>query len=207
MQHLTDAVIAFIHHFGYLGLFVAMTGGNIGAPVGSEVILPVAGALVATGVLHNLYAVVLGAVLGELTGGTIGYAVGRYGGRAAVHRFGHYVLFHEAEMAKVERFFARYGSFAIFICRFIPMIRGIVAIPAGIARMPLLPFYLWTALGSLIFCGVLVELGYGLGHNLDKVLPLLHRSSTVVIGLTVLVVAIAGYFTIVRRKKAAAPVR
>jgi len=184
-------LLALVDHAGYFGLFLAMAAGNIGAPVGSEIIIPAAGAFVATGHLHSLAGVIAAAVLGELAGGTAGYAIGRYGGRAFVHRYGHYVLFHEAEMAKVERFFAHRGSFAIFFCRFIPVVRGIVAIPAGIARMPLGAFYLWTALGSLGFCGILAYLGDALGKNFNVILPVLHRFSLLVIVL--LVVAVGSY--------------
>lgn len=165
--------------------------------MGSELILPAAGALVATGHLGSLAVVIAVAVLGELAGGTAGYAIGRYGGRPFVHRYGHYVLFHEAEMAKVDRFFARYGSFAIFLCRFIPLVRGIVAIPAGMARMPLAAFYLWTALGSLGFCGLLAYAGDALGKNFDVIVPVLHRFSLLVVGL--LIAAIGLYFYLRRR--------
>lgn len=198
MQHLPAILVALVDHAGYFGLFLAMAIGNVGAPVGSEIIMPAAGALVATGHLHSLAVVIGAAVLGELGGGTAGYAIGRYGGRPFVHRYGHYVLFHEAEMARVESFFGRYGSFAIFLCRFIPVVRGIVAIPAGIARMPLAPFYIWTALGSLGFCSALAYAGELLGKNFDVILPVLHRFSLAVIVL--LVVAVGVYFYARRRR-------
>ena len=196
MQQFSSALLALVDHAGYFGLLLTMAIGNIGVPIGSEIILPAAGALVATGHLHSLTATIAVAVIGELLGGTVGYAIGRYGGRAFVHRYGHYVLFHEAEMARVEQFFARYGSFAIFLCRFIPVLRGIVAFPAGIARMALGPFYLWTALGSLGFCAALIYLGHLLGKNFGVILPALHRFSLLIIAL--LVVAVAAYF-ILRR--------
>jgi membrane protein DedA with SNARE-associated domain len=198
VQHLPAILVALVDHAGYLGLFLAMAVGNIGAPVGSEVILPAAGALVATGHLHSLAIVIGVAVLGELAGGTVGYAIGRYGGRPFVHRYGHYVLFHEAQMAQVDRFFGRYGSFAIFLCRFIPVVRGIVAIPAGIARMPLAAFYIWTALGSLGFCGALAYAGDALGKNFDVIVPALHRFSLLVVVL--LAAAVVVYFVLRRRR-------
>ncbi|MBV9148781.1 MAG: DedA family protein [Candidatus Eremiobacteraeota bacterium] len=200
MQQLSAALLALVDHAGYFGLLLTMAIGNIGVPVGSEIILPAAGALVATGHLHSLAATIAVAVLGELLGGTVGYAIGRYGGRAFVHRYGHYVLFHEAEMVRVEAFFTRYGSFAIFLCRFIPVLRGIVAIPAGIARMALVPFYLWTALGSLGFCAALIYVGHTLGKNFGVIVPALHRFSLLIIILLVVVIVL--YF-ILRRRAAA----
>ena len=156
MHALSTFFLNLVDHAGYAGLFLAMTLANIGAPVGSEIVLPAAGALAATGHLSSVWLAIAIAVAAELVGQSIGYAVGRFGGRPFIDRFGKYVHFHHAEMEKVERFFARYGKFAIFICRFVPVIRGIVGIPAGIAEMPLVPFYFWTFCGSLIFCGGLI---------------------------------------------------
>ncbi|MBV8689983.1 MAG: DedA family protein [Candidatus Eremiobacteraeota bacterium] len=202
MQQISATLLALVDHAGYAGLLLVMAIGNIGVPVGSEIILPAAGALVATGHLHSLAATIVIAVIGELLGGTVGYAIGRYGGRPFVHHYGHYVLFHEAEMARVEQFFARYGSFAIFLCRFIPVIRGIVAIPAGIARMPLLPFYLWTALGSLGFCAALIYIGHLLGKHVGVIIPAFHRFSLLIIVLIVLAVVL---YIVLRRRRTAAP--
>jgi membrane protein DedA with SNARE-associated domain len=130
------------------------------------------------------------AVLGELTGQTAAYAVGYYGGRPVVERFGKYVRFDHRELDRVDGFFAKYGTFAIFICRFIPVVRGVVGIPAGIARMKLVPFYLWTLLGSVVFCGGLAWLGFAAGNHIDTLKADLHKwSSEFLILLIVLVVA------------------
>jgi len=97
-----------IDHVGYFGLFIAMTLGNIGAPVGSEVVLPAAGALTATGHLPNLPATISVAVAAELVGQTLAYAIGRFGGRPFVEKFGKYVHFHHKELDKAHAFFERY---------------------------------------------------------------------------------------------------
>jgi len=206
LEHLSAFFLSLVDHVGLVGLFVAMAAGNIGAPIGSEVIIPAAGALVATGHLPSLWQVVLVAVLGELAGGTLGYAIGRLGGRPFVHRYGHYVMFHEEEMAQVDRFFGKYGSFAIFLCRFIPVIRGVVSIPAGIARMPLLPFYCWYALGSLGFCGALALVGHALGNNLDAIVPWLHKFTLVIAAVIVIAVLYAVFRIIKARRKPAAKI-
>lgn len=190
--HFQHAVMALIHQYGYGGLFLAMTLANIGAPVGSEVVLPAAGALVATGDLSNLWATISVAVAGELSGGAVGYAIGRFGGRPFVERFGKYVRFHHSHLDRGDAFFDRYGTFAIFICRFIPVVRGIVAIPAGIARMNIAAFALWTALGSTIFCGGLILLGNELGMHVHQLTELLHRGTKLMLILSVvLIVALA----------------
>jgi membrane protein DedA with SNARE-associated domain len=186
----TDMVLRLIDHVGYAGLFVAMALGNIGAPVGSEVILPAAGALVATGHLKNLWVTIAIAVVAELVGQSAAYAIGRFGGRPLVARYGHYVRFHEAELARVDAFFARFGSFAIFICRFIPVIRGVVGIPAGIARMALGPFYLWTLLGSALFCGGLILIGNALGAHVDALTPVFHKYGLAAAALAILAIVV-----------------
>ncbi|HEV3153119.1 MAG TPA: DedA family protein [Candidatus Baltobacteraceae bacterium] len=191
MHALSTFFLGLLDHLGYGGLFVAMTLANIGAPVGSEIILPAAGALVATGHLSNVWIAIAVALAAELVGQSIAYAVGFYGGRPFVDRFGKYVRFHHAELERVEQFFAKYGKFAIFICRFVPVIRGIVGIPAGIAEMPLAPFYFWTFLGSLVFCGGLILLGNVLGEHAHAVIDNLRRYALVIFGIAV--IAIAGY--------------
>ena len=199
MHEFTTFFLNLVDHAGYGGLFIAMTLANIGAPIGSEIVLPAAGALAATGHLSSVWLAIVLAVAAELTGQSIGYAVGRFGGRPFVDRYGKYVHFHHAEMEKVERFFARYGRFAIFICRFVPVIRGIVGIPAGIAEMPLAAFYLWTFCGSLIFCGGLILAGNLLGTHSHEVIGAVQKYALLIIALAVLAAIL---FVFVRTRRA-----
>ncbi|MEO9262574.1 MAG: DedA family protein [Candidatus Baltobacteraceae bacterium] len=199
MEHIQSAIIGLVDHFGYVGLFIGMALGNIGAPIGSEIVLPVAGGLTATGHLPFLWATIAVAVLGELAGGTVGYALGRFGGRALVDNYGKYVHLSHENLNRVHAFFGKYGNFAIFICRFVPVIRGIVSIPAGLAEMDLAPFYFWYFLGSLGFCGGLILVGNGFGGHLDQMLPLVHRFGLVVFGIAV--VAIVAIVVAIRLKK------
>lgn len=203
MAHLQSAIIALVDHYGYAGLFVAMALGNIGAPVGAEVVMTVAGALVATGHLSSLWLAIAVGVVGELAGASVGYAAGKYGGRSLIDRYGKYVHLTHANLDRVHAFFEKYGSFSIFICRFIPVIRGIVSIPAGIAEMSLGPFYLWYAFGSLIFCGGLVLLGNAVGRDLNKLTPLLHKGGLVLLGAALVLGAVVAFIAM-RRKKASA---
>ncbi|HEX4013946.1 MAG TPA: DedA family protein, partial [Candidatus Cybelea sp.] len=193
---------SFIDAYGYLGLFVALVLGNIGVPVGAEIILPVAGGLVATGHLSSVWLTIAIALAGELAGNTAGYAIGRFGGVPVIERYGKYVHFTHDRLLIVHRFFERWGTFAVFICRFLPVLRGIVSIPAGIAEMNLAHFYLWTFLGSLVFCSAMILLGHALGAHLDAVLPLLHRGAYVLLGLAVVAV-IAGVVVFRLRRRPA----
>ena len=191
MEHLQQAVVSLIDAYGYVGLFVGLALGNMAVPIGTEVILPVAGGLTATGHLSSLWLTIAVALSGELAGSSAGYAIGRYGGVPLIERYGKYVHFTHARLMMMHRFFERWGTFAIFVCRFLPVLRGIAAIPAGIAEMNLALFYLWTFLGSLIFCSALILLGHALGAHLSAVLPLLRRGAYVLLGVVV-VAAIAG---------------
>jgi membrane protein DedA with SNARE-associated domain len=190
VEHLQQAILRLVDTYGYLGLFVALALGNIGLPIGTEIVLPVAGALTATGHLSNLGLTIVVSLAGELAGGSVGYAIGRFGGVPLIERYGKYLHFTHDRLMVVHRFFERWGTFAIFVCRFLPVLRGIAAIPAGIAEMNLGLFYLWTFLGSLIFCSLLILLGNALGSHLDTVLPLLHRGAYFALGIAVLAVVI-----------------
>jgi membrane protein DedA with SNARE-associated domain len=202
VEHIQQAIVALIDQYGYIGLFAALALGNVGVPIGTEIVLPLAGALTATGHLSNLWLTIAVALAGELGGGSIGYAIGRFGGVPIIERYGKYVHFTHARLMRVHSFFERWGTFAIFVCRFLPVVRGIAAIPAGIAEMNLALFYLWTFLGSLIVCTFLILLGNALGSHLDAVLPLLRRGGYVVLAVAV-AAAIVTIFVMRRRPSTA----
>jgi membrane protein DedA with SNARE-associated domain len=199
VEHLQQTVVSLIDSYGYVGLFVGLALGNMAVPVGTEIILPVAGALTATGHLSNLWLTIAVALAGELAGGSVGYAIGRFGGVPLIERYGKYVHFTHGRLLAVHRFFERWGTFAVFLCRFLPVLRGVVAIPAGIAEMNLALFYLWTFLGSLIFCTVLILLGNGLGTHLSAVLPVLHWVGYIVLGLAA--VAVVAVIVVMRSRR------
>lgn len=188
MEQFQNAVVALVDHYGYLGLFLGLTLGNIGFPAGAEILVPVAGGLVATGHLHSLAIVFAAALGGELFGGTLGYAIGRFGGRAVAERYGRYVGFHHERLEAVHAFFERWGSFAVFLCRFIPMVRGLSPFVAGVAEMELGPFYLWTLLGSAIFCGGLLLIGNAFGAHLMQALPEVHRWAYAIAAVAVILI-------------------
>jgi membrane protein DedA with SNARE-associated domain len=203
VEHLQQAIVALIDHYGYLGLFVGLALGNIGLPIGTEILLPLAGALTATGHLSNLWLTILVALAGELGGGSVGYAIGRFGGVPLIERYGKYIHFTHGRLLRVHAFFERWGTFAIFVCRFLPVLRGIAAIPAGVAEMNLALFYLWTFLGSLIFCTFLILLGGALGAHIDAVLPLLRRGGYIVLGVAV--VAVVATILVMRKRTSTTP--
>ena len=208
MEHLTQTLHDLIVHFGYAGLFVVVLLGNLGMPAALEIMVPTAGGLAAqghlapVGVLAGWVVVAIVATLGELIGASILYAIGFYGGLPFVHRFGKYIRFSQHEYDRVQTFFERYGRPTVFWCRFVPFIRGVSSLPAGISRMPKRYFLTYTLLGSAIFCFGLSYLGNVAGNNLDTIVGGLHKAALlIVIALVVLVVG-AVVVLRARRKKA-----
>jgi membrane protein DedA with SNARE-associated domain len=203
-------VNSLVVHFGYAGLFVAMFLGNMCMPTGTEVVMPTAGALAATGHLPSLGTIpgwiLVGAVgtLGELCGGLVLYLVGWYGGLPFVHRYGKYVHFREHEFERVHAFYEKHGRTMVFWCRFIPFVRGIAALPPGLSRMPKRYFLTYTALGSAIFCFGLAALGDYAGHNVDAITAYVHDFATaIIIGIVIVAIVAAAVWRVRRARRAA----
>src|ERR1700738_4458867 len=181
MEHLSQIFHDLVVHLGYPGLFIVMFLGNIGTPVGTEVVMPTAGALAAQGHFPALLSlpgwilVALVGTVGEICGATTLYEVGYHGGLPFVHRYGKYVGFKEKELGHVQAFYKRFGHWGVLLAGFVPLVRGVASLPAGLSRMPLISFIPLTALGSLIFCFGLAYLGEIAGKNLDAITASLHK--------------------------------
>jgi membrane protein DedA with SNARE-associated domain len=195
METLSGFFHALVVHFGYAGLFVVMTLGNVGMPTGTEVVMLTAGALAGSGHLPSALGIpgwlLVGLVgtLAEVCGGLILYSIGYYGGLPFVHRYGKYIRFREHELERVHAFYEKYGRATVFWCRFVPFVRGLAALPPGLSRMPKRYFITYTALGSAIFCFGVAYLGDVAGHNIDAITGYVHTSGLVI--LLGLIVAIA----------------
>jgi membrane protein DedA with SNARE-associated domain len=146
---------------GWLGLTAAMAVEGVFPPIPSEVVLPLAGAEVASGTLSFLVAV-LAATAGSVLGAWALYALGRSGGRPAVLRFGPLLRLDAARLARADVWFARRGDLLVLLGRLVPGVRALVSVPAGMARMPFWRFTLLTAAGSLVWNAGLIELGAAL---------------------------------------------
>jgi membrane protein DedA with SNARE-associated domain len=210
MAHLTQIFHDLVVHFGYAGLFVVMFLGNMGAPAGTEIVMPFAGALGAQGHLAGIPDVPTWVLVGlvgtvaEVCGATALYAVGYYGGVPFVERYGRYVGFKHSALMKVHGFYERFGTITVFWCRFVPFVRGVASFPAGLSRMQKRYFITYTALGSAIFCFGLAYLGNMAGSNIDGILGVLHKLTLVIAGLVV-VALVAGFLVWrARRSKAGA---
>jgi len=180
-----------------------MAIGNFGIPVGTEIVVPAAGALAATGHLSNWYLAATVATLGELAGGFLLYLAGFYGGRPFVARWGRLLKMDEKKLDAFHAFYARHGGIVVLVCRFIPFVRGVSALPAGVSRMRKLDFILYTLVGSAIFCFGLAWLGYSFGSHINEIIPQIHRFST--LAIVVLALAFVAWlaYRLVRGRSAA----
>jgi membrane protein DedA with SNARE-associated domain len=155
-------IIAVISASGYAGIAFLMAIESACIPLPSEIIMPFSGYLVSTG-RFNLYLVATAGAIGCNLGSIVAYEVGKHGGRAFVARWGRYVLLNMDHLDQAERFFARWGSITVLVCRLLPFVRSFIAFPAGVARMPLLRFHIYTFIGSWPWCFALAWVGMKLG--------------------------------------------
>ena len=160
-------IVAVISAGGYLGIVFLMAIESACIPLPSEIIMPFAGYLVSIGKL-SLISVATAGALGCNVGSTVAYYVAAKGGRAVLERWGKYVLISRAELERTEHFFARYGSATVFFGRLLPVVRTFIAFPAGLARMPMRQFQIYTFLGSWPWCFALAYAGYLLGARWES---------------------------------------
>jgi membrane protein DedA with SNARE-associated domain len=167
ITYLAGIIVAVISAGGYIGVALLMAIESACIPLPSEVIMPFAGYLVSTGRFTLIGAATAGAI-GCNLGSTVAYYVAMYGGRPAIDRWGRYVLLRHSDLDRAERLFARYGSIMVFVGRLLPVVRTFIAFPAGLARMRMLPFQVYTFVGSWIWCFVLAYVGAELGDRWDS---------------------------------------
>jgi len=162
---LADTILA----IGYPGIALLMALESSFFPFPSEVVLPPAGYNAAKG-LMNGYLVLGAGVLGSVVGALFNYFVAVRLGRPLLHRYRRYLLMKEGSLDRAEEFFRRHGEISTFVGRLIPLIRQYISLPAGLARMRLDLFVLYTALGAGIWSAVLTWIGWYLGRHADLLL-------------------------------------
>jgi membrane protein DedA with SNARE-associated domain len=176
---LSALIIASISALGYGGVVLMMAIESACIPLPSEVIMPFSGSLVASG-RFDLNLVAIAGAVGCLLGSYVAYFVGAYGGRRFLERYGRWVLIAPHELAAADRFFDRWGSPAVFLSRMLPVVRTFIAFPAGVARMRLMPFTVYTLAGSYIWCLALAYAGFKLGQHWKELGPYFHRFDTAI---------------------------
>ena len=177
LAFIDQIVIPFLNNLygavGYVGVLIAMAIESAMVPLPSELILPYAGFLVSdTSQIEPLtrgpwsfWIVAIVATIGNTLGSLIAYAIGAYGGRPFLERYGRYLLIRPHEIELADRFFEKYGNATVFIGRLLPIVRTFISFPAGVARMPIGPFIIYSTAGAFIWSILLVYAGTVLGAH------------------------------------------
>jgi membrane protein DedA with SNARE-associated domain len=194
----------FISSYGYLAIFILMLAESACIPVPSELTMLFAGALSAgavAGVHLNLVLAIVAGVAGNVTGSYLAWGIGIYGGRAAWHRWGRYILLRDDDIDRAERWFGRHGAKAVFFGRLLPVVRTFISLPAGLARMPAGRFGIYTVLGCIPWTAALACTGYLVGKNWGNVMSALHGPSYAFAALCGLLVIFAIVMLLRRRRR------
>ena len=186
-----------IGSMGYPGIFLLMAMESSIIPVPSELVMPPAGYLIHQGRMDWLPAILAGA-FGSLAGAYANYFVARWLGRPLVIRYGRYVWITEEHFDKVEGFFLRHGEISTFIGRLLPVIRHLISIPAGIARMNHWRFTLYTMVGAALWVSILAWIGYFIGKKEELIAEYAHEA---VIGVVIFSAILASVYTVLHRRK------
>jgi membrane protein DedA with SNARE-associated domain len=190
LEFLGRLIISVISHIGYPGIVLLMGIESACIPLPSEVIMPFSGYLVFTG-RFSLWGATLAGAVGCNLGALVAYYAGAWGGRPLAEKYGRYVLVSRHDLDLADRWFSRYGDWTVFFARLLPMVRTFIALPAGIARMNVWRFNLYTFLGSLPWCLALAYAGLKLGPRWVDLRVYFHRVDAL---LGVLIVAALAWF-------------
>ncbi len=185
IKELAQGLVDLIFDWGYLGIFLLMAVESSFVPFPSEIVLIPAGYLASQGDM-NVWMIMISALGGSLIGAFINYYLALTLGRKILIRYGKYFFISEETLLKMENFFAKHGHISTFTGRLIPGIRQLISIPAGLSRMNLVEFSLYTSLGAGIWALILTLLGYFLGENQELIHQYLKQITIGVIGLLVI---------------------
>jgi len=190
IEILSVLIVATISRLGYAGVVLLMAIESACIPLPSEIIMPFSGYLVSRGEF-NLWLVGLAGAVGCVLGSLVAYWVGMYGGRPLVEKYGRYLLVSNHDLDLADRWFDRFGEVIVFASRLLPAVRTFIAFPAGVARMNLKKFVIYTFAGSLPWCLGLAYVGQRLGEKWDKdpTLKTLFHRFDFVIGIIVVAAA------------------
>lgn len=198
MTSLTDFVYNIATSLGYPGIFLLMVMESATLPVPSEIVLPLGGYLVYTGQLE-FWSVVVVATLGSLVGTMIDYGIGHYLGRPAVLRYGRIVRFSHERLETTEKWFSGHGDSVVLLARFVPLLRTLIAFPAGIVRMDPKRFIAYSAVGIFVWDVALVYLGVVAGQN-SKTIGTVLQSYFLPLGIAaIVIIAIMAYRTLSKK--------
>lgn len=176
---LATFIISAISHLGYSGVALMMAIESACIPLPSEIIMPFSGFLVSKG-QFTLIGVAIAGSVGSLLGSLLAYWIGFYGGRKFIEKYGKYILISKHDLNIADNFFNKYGSAAVFFSRMLPVVRTFISLPAGIAKMNLSKFVVYTFIGSVPWCFALAYLGKNLGDHWDTLGVYFHKFDAVI---------------------------
>ncbi|GHS89726.1 membrane protein [Campylobacterota bacterium] len=197
LAEIVNFIVETVAQMGYLGIFLMMFLESSFFPFPSEVAMIPAGYLASKNEM-NIFAAIACGILGSLLGSLFNYYLATSLGRKALLKYGRYVFFTEETMQKVEIYFARHGHISTFIGRLIPVVRQYISLPAGLAKMPILLFSIFTTLGAGIWVVVLTLLGYFMGANEEMIKPYLNGAIAIALAFAFAIAII--YFALYKRK-------
>ncbi len=175
MDSIVQFILTYIGYGGYTGIFLLMFLESSFFPFPSEVVVPPAAYLAAKGDM-NLYMVILSATAGSLSGGLFNYYISYKMGYPFLEKYGKYVGLSNNALKKSCQFFQKHGAISTFIGRLMPGIRQYISLPAGLAKMNIVAFSIFTILGALIWVSILAFIGYTVGNHPESVKHMLHKS-------------------------------
>lgn len=191
--------VEFVAFLGYWGLFIMAVVESTFIPLPCEIVLVPAGYLIAKGEM-NLWIVLTSGIVGTITGALLSYGIARRFGRPLVKKYGIYVLFSKEKLQRMEDFFRDHGPISAFIGRIMPGIKHFIAFPAGLAKMDLKLFSIYTFIGGTLWICILVLLGYFIGNNEETVKFYIKRVNIAAILGVMLLIAVYALHN--KRKKA-----
>ena len=198
-------IINIMEQVGYLGVFLLIAIENIFPPIPSEVIL-VFGGFMTTYTTLNIPIMILAATLGSLVGAIVLYYIGKIFNKERLKKIisgkiGKVLRLKASDIEKADKWFDTKGNKTVFFCRFIPIVRSLISIPAGMSEMPMQKFLIYTILGSLIWNTVLIIVGSIVGDKWETIVGYLDNFSNIILIILVIIFVVAMYYWFVIRKK------
>lgn len=198
MHQIIEFIVSVVGNLGYFGIFIMMFLESSFFPFPSEIVMIPAGFLAHKGEMNAFLAILCGSA-GSLSGAMFNYYLCYFFGRNLIEKYGKFVGINETKMQKFENFFNQHGEISTFNCRLIPGIRQYISLPAGLAKMNLAKFCIYTTLGATIWVSILVLLGYFLGENQNLLDKYLHIITIALIFVVCVIFAL--YFYLAKRRK------
>ena len=193
-------IIQSIVKFSYIGIFVLMLLESFNIPIPSELVMTFSGFLSYKGDF-NLYLVIIIGTIGNLLGSIFSYYLGYYGGYPFLEKYGRYIFIQDKDIKRAHRWFARYGEFAVFFTRILPVFRTFISLPAGIAKMDIKKFSMYTLLGTLIWDIALAVLGFYFASRWTIIYRFVENSSIYFFIIMILIIVLYIYRHVKKSKR------